>query len=117
MSKKILKNSFQDLLSSQNAVISATYKFQLKTTKDGYRCRSAYKLLQIQEKYNLLEPGLTLMECGCAPGSWSQVAAKLINSEGLYDQEKLDGLLIGCDLLRVEPVAGAILLSNRQNLH
>ena len=37
LSKKNLKNSFQDLLSSQNAVISATYKFQLKTTKDGRR--------------------------------------------------------------------------------
>ena len=70
-------------------------KYVRQSLKDGYRCRSAYKLLQIHEKYNLLEPGLTVMECGCAPGSWSQVAAKLINSGGLYDQEKLDGLLVG----------------------
>jgi hypothetical protein len=70
-------------------------KYVRQSLKDGYRCRSVYKLLQIQEKYNLLEPGLTVMECGCAPGSWSQVAAKLTNSGGLYDQEKLDGLLVG----------------------
>jgi len=88
-------------------------KYVQQSLKDGYRCRSAYKLLQIQEKYKLLEPGLTVMECGCAPGSWSQVAAKLINSGGLYDQDKLDGLLVGCDLLHVESVPGAILLSKR----
>ena len=64
-------------------------KYVRQSLKDGYRCRSAYKLLQIQEKYNLLEPGLTVMECGCAPGSWSQVAAKLINSGGLYDKGNL----------------------------
>jgi len=84
-----------------------------QSQKDGYRCRSAYKLLEIQERFELLEPGMTVMECGCAPGSWSQVAAKLVNAGGFYEQDKLDGVLVGCDLLRVEPVPGAILLSHR----
>ena len=43
------------------------------------------------------------MECGCSPGSWSQVAAKLINSGGLYDQEKLDGLLVGKVIIHKSP--------------
>ena len=50
------------------------------------QARNFQFIFQIQEKFKLLEPGLTVMECGCAPGSWSQVAAKLINSGGLYDQ-------------------------------
>ena len=53
------------------------------------------------------------MECGCAPGSWSQVAAKLVNAGGFYDKNTLDGVLVGCDLLRVEPVPGAILLPQK----
>ena len=53
------------------------------------QARNCPFIFQIQEKFKLLEPGLTVMECGCAPGSWSQVAAKLINSGGLYDQGNL----------------------------
>ena len=68
---------------------------------------------QIEEKFKILYPGLTVMECGCAPGSWSQVAAKLVNAGGLYEQDRLDGLLVGCDLLHIEPVPGAILLPHR----
>ena len=53
------------------------------------------------------------MDCGCAPGSWSQVAAKMINSKGKFGTDTLAGLLIGCDLLPVEPVKGAILLPGK----
>lgn len=41
-----------------------------------YRCRSAYKLLEIQEKYKLLRPGQVVVDLGCAPGSWTQVAVR-----------------------------------------
>lgn len=47
---------------------------------DSYRCRSAFKLLEIQEKHQLLGPGMTVIDCGAAPGSWSQVAVKHVNS-------------------------------------
>ena len=82
-----------------------------QSIKDGYRCRSAYKLLQIQSKFKLLKPGLTVMECGCAPGSWSQVTAKLINAGQAYDSNSPSGSLVGCDLLNVEPVSGSKLYS------
>lgn len=50
---------------------------------EHYRCRSAFKLLQIDEKYGILNAGMTVLDCGAAPGSWSQVAAKLVNSTGV----------------------------------
>lgn len=50
--------------------------------KDGYRARAAYKLLEINEKYKLIKPGTVLADLGSAPGSWSQVAAKLVGNSG-----------------------------------
>jgi len=47
-----------------------------------YRCRSAFKLLEINEKHNILKPGMKVLDCGAAPGSWSQVAAELTNANG-----------------------------------
>ena len=82
-----------------------------QSIKDGYRCRSAYKLLQIQQKFKILKPGLSVMECGCSPGSWSQVAAKLVNAGGAYDLDAPKGTLVGCDLLHVEQVPGSHLFS------
>lgn len=47
-----------------------------KSRYHGYRCRSAYKLLEIDEKYNILKPGYSVVDCGAAPGSWTQVVVK-----------------------------------------
>lgn len=57
-------------------------KYGKQARVDNYRCRSAYKLLQINEKYKILHPGMRVLDCGAAPGAWSQVAAKLVNSTG-----------------------------------
>ncbi|XID75464.1 23S rRNA (uridine(2552)-2'-O)-methyltransferase RlmE [Alkanindiges sp. WGS2144] len=57
--------------------------FVKRAHKDGYRARAAYKLLEIQEKYNIIKPGMTVVDLGAAPGSWSQVAGKLVGSKGL----------------------------------
>lgn len=51
--------------------------------KDGYRARAAYKLLEIQEKYKIIKPGMTVVDLGAAPGSWSQIAGKLVGDKGL----------------------------------
>ena len=50
--------------------------------KDGYRSRSAYKLIELNEKDKLIRPGMRLMDLGSAPGGWSQVAGKLVGSKG-----------------------------------
>lgn len=48
----------------------------------NFRCRSAFKLLEIDDKFKLLLPGLSVVDCGAAPGAWSQVAVQRVNSAG-----------------------------------
>ncbi len=67
----------------------------------GYRARSAYKLLQMNRSYNILKKGDKVVDLGCAPGGWLQVAVKEVKSSGK---------VIGIDLKPVTPVAGAITL-------
>jgi 23S rRNA (uridine2552-2'-O)-methyltransferase len=62
--------------------------------EEGYRARSAYKLLEIQERFKLLNAGGHVLDCGAAPGSWLQVAAKLIGQRGL---------VVGIDLKSIDP--------------
>lgn len=50
--------------------------------KDGYRARAAYKLLEINEKDRIIRPGMTVVDLGSAPGSWSQIAARLVGDHG-----------------------------------
>lgn len=54
-----------------------------KAQKDGYRARAAYKLLEINEKTNLIKKGMTVVDLGSAPGSWSQVASKLVGEKSI----------------------------------
>ena len=54
-----------------------------KAQKDGYRARAAYKLLEITEKTNLLKKGMPVVDLGSSPGSWSQVAGKLVGENGV----------------------------------
>lgn len=63
-----------------------------KAQMEGYRGRAAYKLLEIDEKLNLLEPDMLVIDLGAAPGGWSQVAAK----KGCQ--------VIGLDILEVDPL-------------
>ncbi len=53
-----------------------------KAKAEGYAARSAYKLLEINERRRLLRPGMTVLDLGCAPGSWMQVAAKEVGPQG-----------------------------------
>ena len=50
--------------------------------RDGYRSRSAYKLVELNEKDRLIRPGMRIMDLGSAPGGWSQVAGKLVGAKG-----------------------------------
>ena len=57
-------------------------KYNSLAKKDGYRSRAAYKLIQIQKEFNLIQPGDNVLELGSAPGGWSQVVSKILNDSG-----------------------------------
>ncbi|KAL4211201.1 FtsJ-like methyltransferase-domain-containing protein [Rhizopus microsporus] len=63
-----------------------------------YRARSAFKLVQIQEKYRIIRPNDVVIDCGAAPGGWTQVAAEKVSNQGL---------VIGIDLLPMDPIPNA----------
>ncbi|XP_058705562.1 rRNA methyltransferase 2, mitochondrial [Poecile atricapillus] len=75
-----------------------------------YRCRSAFKLLEIDNKLRVLRPGLAVLDCGAAPGAWSQVAVERVNALGT-DPAVPTGFVLGVDLLRISPLQGAVFLS------
>jgi 23S rRNA (uridine2552-2'-O)-methyltransferase len=56
--------------------------FVKQAQRDGYRSRSAYKLIELNEKDKLIRPGMRIMDLGSAPGGWSQVAGKLVGAKG-----------------------------------
>ncbi|KOR29851.1 23S rRNA methyltransferase [Achromatium sp. WMS1] len=71
--------------------------------RDGYRSRAAYKLLEIHKKYNLLQQSYLVVDLGAAPGSWCQIAANLVGS---------NGKVIGLDLLPITPIPGVITIQS-----
>jgi 23S rRNA (uridine2552-2'-O)-methyltransferase len=73
---------------------------------DGFRGRAAYKILELDDRFRFLVPGARVVDLGCAPGGWLQVAVPRINALG-EKSGKAVGRIIGIDLQEVEPVAGA----------
>ena len=65
---------------------------------DGYRARSAYKLIEIDEKFKIFKGGLSVVDIGAAPGSWSQYASKIVKN----------GKLISIDLKKMDPIVNCI---------
>ncbi|MBW3013560.1 RlmE family RNA methyltransferase [Candidatus Woesearchaeota archaeon] len=57
-------------------------KFTKKALREGYRGRAAYKLIQLNRKYRLIKKGNSVLDLGCAPGSWIQVSSKMVGSKG-----------------------------------
>src|SRR5437879_13905325 len=68
-----------------------------KAREQGYRSRSAFKLLEIDDREKLLRPGAIVVDLGAAPGGWSQVAAARV---------KPGGRVIAIDLLKIAPITG-----------
>ncbi|MCG7518229.1 RlmE family RNA methyltransferase [Ruegeria sp. Ofav3-42] len=73
---------------------------------EGYRGRAAYKILELDDKFRFLVPGARVVDLGCAPGGWLQVAVKRVNALGEKSGKRI-GTVLGVDLQEVEPVAGA----------
>lgn len=74
--------------------------------KDGYRGRAAYKILELNEKFQFLVPGARVVDLGCAPGGWLQVAVPRVNSMGTRSGKAV-GRVLGVDLQEVDPITGA----------
>ena len=83
-SHKWLKEHFED-------------EFVKKAHAEGYRSRAVFKLMEIQEKYRLIKPGMNVLDLGAAPGGWSQYVRKLIGNKNR---------IIALDILPVEPLDG-----------
>jgi 23S rRNA (uridine2552-2'-O)-methyltransferase len=72
-------------------------EFVMRAQKEGYRARAAYKLIEIDDKDKLIKPGMTVVDLGATPGSWSQVANQRLKGQGR---------IIALDLLEMEPIKG-----------
>jgi len=73
---------------------------------EGYRGRAAFKILELDDKYHFLKPGARVVDLGCAPGGWCQVAVQRVNALG-ERPGKPQGTVLGVDLQEVEPIPGA----------
>lgn len=73
---------------------------------EGYRGRAAFKIIELDDKYRFLVPGARVVDLGCAPGGWCQVAVARVNALG-QKPKKAVGRVIGIDLQEVEPIPGA----------
>ena len=69
-----------------------------KSKVDGYRARSAYKLIEIDEKFKIFKGGISVIDIRAAPGSWSQYISKVVKS----------GKLISIDLKKIEPIDNSV---------
>jgi len=78
--------------------------YVVRAKKEGWRSRAAYKLIEIDDKYGLLKPGNRVVDLGCAPGGWCQVAAQRVKSSDAAPR------VVGIDYLEMGGVPGAVFL-------
>ena len=80
--------------------------FVKRSRVDGYRARSVYKLIELNEKEKLIRPGMTVVDLGAAPGSWTQVVReKLSDKNG-----EVNGKIIAMDIVPMDPIDGVTFL-------
>jgi 23S rRNA (uridine2552-2'-O)-methyltransferase len=71
-----------------------------KAQAEGYRARSVYKLIELDERLRLLKPGMTVIDLGAAPGSWLQYVSKRIGEKGKA---------VGIDLAEIKPIGSNVI--------
>ena len=76
-------------------------EFVKRANKEGYRARAAYKLMEIDDRDRLIRPGMTIVDLGATPGSWSQVAMERLKGQGR---------VFALDLLEMQPLPGVTFL-------
>ncbi len=75
-----------------------------RAKREGYRSRSAFKLIELDDRFHLLQPGSRVVDLGAAPGGWAQVAVDRTRSTDR------DPLVVGIDILDMDPLPGAVFL-------
>jgi 23S rRNA (uridine2552-2'-O)-methyltransferase len=105
LSKKIKKDKKRKSSSTRWIGRQINDPYVLETQKRGYKSRAAFKLLQIDEKYKFLLPGRTVIDLGCAPGGWLQIASEKVCSA--FGKEKV----VGVDLLPTDEISGCLSIS------
>jgi len=80
--------------------------FTARAKLEGYRSRAAFKMIEINEKFKILKPGMKIVDLGAAPGGWSQVAASIIYKNPATEVEKPS--IVAIDLLEITPIPGVI---------
>jgi 23S rRNA (uridine2552-2'-O)-methyltransferase len=80
--------------------------YVIRAKKEGFRGRAAYKIMELDDRYGFLKPGARVVDLGCAPGGWCQIAVDRVNALG-QNPKKPVGTVLGIDLQEVEPIAGA----------
>ena len=78
--------------------------YVLAARKQGWRSRAAFKLIELDDRFSLIRPGMRVVDLGAAPGGWAQVAV-----------QRGAGQVVGVDLLPIDPVAGATLIQGDFN--
>jgi len=73
---------------------------------EGYRGRAAFKIRELDDRFHFLVPGVRVVDLGCAPGGWCQVAVPRVNALG-ETKGKPQGYILGVDLQEIEPIPGA----------
>lgn len=80
--------------------------YVIAAKREGYRGRAAFKIRELDDKFGFLKPGARVVDLGCAPGGWCQVAVTRVNALG-EKRGKAVGSVLGVDLQEVAPIAGA----------
>lgn len=75
-----------------------------RAKKEGFRSRSTFKLIEMDDKFQFLKPGMRVVDLGCAPGGWCDIAARRVNSNSD------NPLVVGIDYLGMDPIAGVEVL-------
>lgn len=98
---KVKTSKYRDKSSNKWLTRQLNDPYVAESKRLGYRSRAAFKLIQLDEKYKFLGKGKRIVDLGCAPGGWTQVAVQ---------RNKGAGKVVGIDLLETTPIAGAILV-------
>lgn len=108
-----MRSKFTKIKTAKGRKISSTRwlqrqlndQFVIKAQQEGYKSRAAYKLLQINEKFKIISPGMKILDLGAAPGGWTQVAVELSKSK----IKSYNSSVVAIDLLEMNEIEGAII--------